>query len=29
LIAGASIGLLALDVVLLIASRFGKARRHA
>lgn len=29
LIAGASIGLLALDVVLLLANRFGKVRRHA
>ena len=29
LLAGASIGLLALDVVLLLANRFGKVRRDA
>ena len=29
LITGASIGLLALDVLLLLANRFGKVRRHA
>jgi hypothetical protein len=29
LLAGASIGLLAIDVALLIEGRFGKARRHA